>query len=293
MNNMKGFTSDYISKAVDEVRQIKPDYAPMLDLYEKVFIKQENSVPSIHLKNFKISDEALSLKWKEKFPLMEISQFVLDQGVSEALFKEICQILASQDNELSQAVVRLIDMVDTQELKLDELFAAFIREDESFFDRIEDELDVSKEILGFISYNSVKPSLSVYSRMASEYLDKEHAWDKGYCPICGSKPEISIFGDNGQRSFICSFCTHQWQSKRIYCPFCENTDHDTLHYFSIENEEEYRVDVCDKCNRYIKTIDTKKISRSIYLPLENLSTPYINVKFEGMGFKSGNAGLVK
>ena len=96
-------------------------------------------------------------------------------------------------------------------------------------------------------------------------------------------PELSVFEDNGKRSLLCGFCGHRWQSKRVFCSFCENTDHETLRYYEIEDEEEYRVEVCDKCNSYIKTVDIKKLSRPVYLPLESISTPYIDVKFRGDG----------
>ena len=129
----------------------------------------------------------------------------------------------------------------------------------------------------------MKPSLVMFSEMVSGYLDRELEWDKGYCPVCGSMPELSVFEDNGKRSLLCGFCGHRWPSKRVYCSFCENTDHETLRYYEIEDEEEYRVDVCDKCKRYIKTVDIKKTIRPVYLPLENISTPYIDLKFKEMG----------
>jgi len=139
-----------------------------------------------------------------------------------------------------------------------------------------------------VAYSSLKPSLVKFSGMISRYLATENEWEKGYCPVCGSMPELSILEENGKRSFLCGFCGHQWQSKRVYCPFCENTDHDTLRYYEIEDEEEYRVDVCDKCHRYIKTVDMRKLSRPVYLPLESISTPYIDVRFREMGYSPGN-----
>ena len=127
--------------------------------------------------------------------------------------------------------------------------------------------------------------------MISVNLDKDIEWDKGYCPVCGSMPELSLFEENGKRFLICGFCSHKWASKRMYCPFCENSDHETLQYYSIDDEEEYRVDVCEKCKKYIKTIDIKKTTRTIYAPLEIRSTPYIDIKFEEMGYKKGNTGI--
>ncbi|HNX25308.1 MAG TPA: formate dehydrogenase accessory protein FdhE [Spirochaetota bacterium] len=290
MNKIAGYTSDDIREAVKQKKKIKPEYALMLDLYEKIYIAQEESKNVIQLNDFNISDEVLSVKLKEQFPLINISQFIIDQNTSEKLFKNLCTILLEAGSELSESVQKITDLTDNKKLNPGNLFSEFLKENEAYFNKLETESQVDKAILGFLIYNSLKPSLSLFSEKISVYLNKEKEWDKGYCPVCGSMPELSTFEENGKRFLICGFCAHKWTSKRIYCPFCENNDHETIQYFEIEGEEEYRVDACDKCKTYIKTVDIKKTSRLIYLPLENQSTPYINLKFEEMGYKSGNTG---
>jgi FdhE protein len=137
-------------------------------------------------------------------------------------------------------------------------------------------------------YNSIKPSLNVFAENVSVQLESISAWEKGYCPVCGSAPEISLFEENGKRFLVCGFCSHKWASKRIYCPFCENSDHETLRYVEIEGEEEHRADLCDKCKKYIKTTDVKKTTRVVFPALESQATPYIDLMIEEMGYTAGN-----
>lgn len=290
MNMTNVYSTDEIRKAVKEIKKIKPGYSLMLDLYEEIYIAQEESKNGIHLEDYKMSGETLSLKLKNQFPLVNISQFVIDKKNSEMLFKRLCGILANTESELTEPVKKIIDIIENNNASTDKLFSAFLGEDESLFDSIENEFQINKKILGYIIYNSIKPSIVIFSQKMSEYLDKENGWDKGCCPVCGSAPELSVFEENGKRFMICGFCNHKWASKRIYCPFCENTDHNTLKYFEIEDEEEYRVDVCGICKKYIKTVDLTKTTRSVYPPLEFHSTPYIDLKFNEMGF---NPGYVK
>jgi len=190
---------------------------------------------------------------------------------------------------LSESVKKIINLTENRQLNIGDLFSEFLNQNESRFDNIQNEFSIDKTLLGFIVYNSLSPSISLFSEKISVYLDKRREWNKGFCPVCGSMPELSMFEENGKRFLFCGFCNHKWSSKRIYCPFCGNTDHGSLQYHEIENEEEYRVDLCDKCKKYIKTVDIKKTSRVIYPPLERHSTHYIDVKFAGMGFKHGNA----
>ncbi len=288
MNKIVGYNSEDIREAVKQIKKIKPDYAIILDLYKKIYIAQEESKKSIHLGDFIISDEILAVKLKEQFPLVNLSQFEIDNNASIKLFKKLLSILLEAGDELSESIKKIITITENNQMDINNLFSEFLNENEDYFDNIENNSNIDKAVLGFIIYNSLKPSLSMFSDKISEQLNKEQKWDKGYCPICGSMPELSVFEENGKRFLICGFCTHKWDSKRIYCPFCENTDHETLQYFDIEGEEEYRVDTCDKCKKYIKTVDIKKTSRVVYLPLENQSTPYIDLKFSEMGYKSGN-----
>ena len=287
MNEAYGYTADEISRSVEEIIRKRPDYSGMLSLYEKIFIAQEECKSGIKLNEFTIPDNILSLKMKEKLPLVDISQFVIDTDSSKKLFKKICTILSDSETGLSGSLDRLADLIDDKKLDLDELFTAILRGDDSFFYGIEEKYNIDKKLLGFILYNSIKPSVSLFSRRITEKLPVDAEWEKGYCPVCGSLPEFSLFGENGKRFLICGFCNHKWRSKRVYCPFCENTDHNSLHYFDFEDEEEYRVDVCDNCRKYIKTIDTKKTIRLINPHLEYLSTPHIDIRLEEMGFRKG------
>ena len=93
--------------------------------------------------------------------------------------------------------------------------------------------------------------------------------------------------DEGERFLTCSLCAHEWRSQRIYCPFCDNKDQQTLHYFFSEEERDYRVDVCDKCKRYIKTIDTRKVKRPVYSFVEQISTLHLDMLAQEQGLRSG------
>ncbi len=119
------------------------------------------------------------------------------------------------------------------------------------------------------------------------YLKPDEPWSKGYCPICGSAPILSFLADAGARTLICGFCWHDWQARRVYCPFCENTDNAKLQYLYNEEETDLRIDVCDKCKRYLKSVDTRKADRLIYPPLEQITTLHLDMKAREEGFEPG------
>ena len=61
-----------------------------------------------------------------------------------------------------------------------------------------------------------------------------------------------------------------------------------MSYFYSEEEKEYRVDVCDGCGKYIKTVDIRKTDRLLYPPLEQVSTLHLDIQAREKGLKSVN-----
>lgn len=81
------------------------------------------------------------------------------------------------------------------------------------------------------------------------------------CPFCKRKPGAGVLrplGEGGQRSLICSFCLAEWEFRRIVCPGCGEEDHAKLPVYSADDLEHVRVEACDSCRLYIKTIDMTK-----------------------------------
>ena len=81
------------------------------------------------------------------------------------------------------------------------------------------------------------------------------------CPWCGRKPGSGVLrplGDGGQRSLICSLCLYEWEFRRILCPACGEENHAKLPVYTAEELKHVRVECCDSCRCYIKTVDLTK-----------------------------------
>ncbi len=78
------------------------------------------------------------------------------------------------------------------------------------------------------------------------------------CPFCNRKPALGILrqqGDGGRRSLLCGFCLTEWEFRRVICPGCGQEDHAKLPVYTAEELPHIRVECCDACQTYIKTID--------------------------------------
>jgi FdhE protein len=279
-------TSDQVKKVVEAAIISKSIYADMLEFYGRLFVAQEESESRVKIEPLDIPEDVLAVKAREKFPLIEIKDFAYDKVEAANLFSTIGRLAGGANPKLAAAAAVILDAAATN-LKPATLFDALLSGNEALFENIAEELEIEKHILGFITYSSLKPSLCRGAAQLSAYLRKDEAWRKGYCPICGSAPILSILDSEGARSLICSFCWHPWSAKRAFCPFCENPENKELRYFFSEKEKEFRVYVCDKCNRYIKTIDTREADRMIYPPLEQVLTLHLDFKAQEEGFEPG------
>ncbi|MDY6837119.1 MAG: formate dehydrogenase accessory protein FdhE [Thermodesulfobacteriota bacterium] len=287
MIERKSLGSGQIKKAVAAAKKARPEYERLLDFYEKLLMAQEASMEETHLKAIEIPPDLLSIKQKEGFPLINTNDFAIDIAASESLFRKFCQFAAESNEVLAKAAKKIVASLDQGELELSDLFSKILAEDDTYWDEMERRLDVDKKILAFVAYSSIRPSLHMCSDQLAAYLHKDKPWAKGYCPICGSPPALSILRGEGERFLLCSFCGHEWWTHRVYCPFCENRDQKTMHYFFSEEEKDRRVDVCDQCQKYIKTIDTRKMQRPMHPYVEQVSTLHLDMLAQEKGLESG------
>ena len=283
----KTVTADQIKEAVAAVRALKPAYEEMLDFYEKLFLAQKAARDYIDLEPLRIPAVILSVKCKEKFPLINKADFAVDIQASGALLKKICRLAAGASEVLAEAGARIADALDRETVDASALFSAVLSEDDFYLDEAAGKLAIDSMVLVFMAYESLRPSLTLCAGQLAGYLEKDTPWEKGYCPICGSPPELAVLRDSGERSLLCSFCGHEWRVPRIYCPFCGNSDQKRLHYFFVAEEEEHRVDVCDQCRRYIKTVDTRKIKRPVCFAVEQVSTLHLDMLARDQGLEGG------
>jgi len=94
------------------------------------------------------------------------------------------------------------------------------------------------------------------------------------CPLCDSRPLLGVLrpeGDGGKRFLLCSFCIQEWEFRRILCPTCGEEAEDKLPVYVAEDSPHVRVEACDTCRFYLRTIDLTKNGNAIPL-VDDLAT---------------------
>ena len=81
------------------------------------------------------------------------------------------------------------------------------------------------------------------------------------CRRCAALPVAAVLREEGhgaKRSLLCAICLHEWECLRLVCPACGEQDFDKLPVYTAEQFAHVRIDGCDSCRHYIKTIDLTK-----------------------------------
>jgi FdhE protein len=85
-----------------------------------------------------------------------------------------------------------------------------------------------------------------------------HAFPPDPCPYCSAPPVVSLLreaGHGARRSHVCGVCLSERPAVRLGCIACGETDFEKLAVFRSETTDPARVDACESCRGYMKTID--------------------------------------
>jgi FdhE protein len=86
------------------------------------------------------------------------------------------------------------------------------------------------------------------------------------CPRCNALPLLGVLrpeGDSGKRFLVCSFCSLEWEFRRILCANCGEAEEQKLPVFVAEQFPHIRVECCDTCKHFLRTIDLTKDGHAI------------------------------
>lgn len=88
------------------------------------------------------------------------------------------------------------------------------------------------------------------------------------CPLCGARPLLGVLrpeGDGGKRFLLCSFCSQEWEFRRIFCSTCGEEEEAKLPVYVAEQLPHIRVEACDTCKFFLTTVDLTKDGHAIPL----------------------------
>lgn len=277
-----GGNLEKLRERIQEIKKRRPGYGELLDFYLKVREAQEESKSSLTVDRIQLNKEWKDLLSREGFSLIQREDLPLDREASGVLFRTLCRIGKEANPRMAEQVEMIEKILDGGQVDVKDWIGKGMRQQE--VERIAVERGLDQKILSFLIEESVRPSVEVAVEQLRAELDPEN-WLKTYCPICGSLPSLSLFkGEAGKRYLFCPLCGYRWRIDRLICPFCGNREQGSLLYLYAEGEESYRIDLCERCHQYIKTLDWRQGEGSDPC-MDDLATLHLDILASQKGYK--------
>ncbi|MBI2187571.1 MAG: formate dehydrogenase accessory protein FdhE [Acidobacteria bacterium] len=115
------------------------------------------------------------------------------------------------------------------------------------------------------------------------------------CLICGGAPVVGVLREEGhgaRRRLVCGLCLTEWDYLRLTCVKCGEQRFDALPVFTADQFPHARVDACDTCRSYLKTIDATKDGRAIPV-VDDLATVTLDLWARDQGYTRVRTNLVR
>ncbi len=271
-----------LKERIQQIKKKRPGYGEILDFYQKVKEAQANVKASLKIDPIHLKKEWKELLSKEGFSLIQKEDFPLDIESSVKLFQTLCQIGKGANPHMAEQARKIEEAIDKKRIDLKKFLKKGLKKQR--IEQVAEESGLDKKAFYFLIQSSTRPSVEAGREQLRGEIDSE-AWLKGYCPVCGSLPFLSLLKEEvGKRYLLCSYCGYEWRIDRMFCPFCSNKEQESLHYLFAEGEEAYRIDLCEKCHQYIKIIDYRKLEKSDPV-LEDLATLHFDILASQKGYK--------
>lgn len=222
--------------------------------------------------------QGVSLIAREEFPF--------DETQAKALLPKIIGLVKDMGGPLADGAKAVESAMESGDLTADELFRRFLDDDQTFFGTWAERMPEAPKTVAFLAFSSLSPSIEAAAELLADKLPEMKVPPVGTCPICGSLPLISSLKEKeGFRHATCSFCRHEYRIKRIACPVCGEDEQKKLTFFTVDEEPGFRVDVCESCKTYIKTIDFRELDRVAVPVLDDLDSLALDYVAAGQGYR--------
>jgi FdhE protein len=273
-----------IEKAIHEIETQIPALKFVLDAFKEIFIGRTlfkanlPDLPNIHI------SPPDPFQFSQGVPLLSDEMLSRFMDSWESSFDFMIPYIEKGFPKIKPELKRIRLALEEDHLDLKHCMKALLKGQKKKIDEIALDLETQPLILKFILDQLMKPFLE--KRIEGiQSLIQNLTWHKGYCPLCGSFPELSFLrGYEGQRWLRCALCGHEWRFMRTMCPFCENDDYEKIEFYFVECRQHERAELCYQCKRYMINIDMRKYREKVVMEVAAIGVFYLDILAQGKGF---------
>lgn len=270
-----------VVQAIRRHAEKHPELTDTVELYCELLEAQAKVSVSAHRPT--LSGEEASARLLEGHPLLPPESLEVDGQTLAGLCDQIGAIVAEHRPDLAETLAPIRTWLDERRDQMGALAEDYLREGRI---REGEEAGLDGNLLALIFNNALRPFLRAQAQELVSWIE-DRMWYRGHCPICGGEPDLAALDqENGRRRLLCSRCDSEWTFRRVGCPYCDNDDPGQLAYY-LSDDGAYRLNVCEQCHRYLKTIDLRQVAGERLLPAERILTVGMDMAALNAGYGRG------
>ncbi len=224
---------------------------------------------------------------EEKKPLILQVNPHIDADLYREVFSELLDFMSLKRPETASQLELIKN--NLQQLDFTNIISSFIAMQAEEIAKAAEKANIPGELFFFLLDHAMRPFLRILATPYQEDLHSEHFyWDfSSTCPICGSKSHFSrLQSEDGQRFMFCDRCFSEWNVRYLFCVHCGHDRPGDIRYLNVENDEAYKLYLCDNCKGYLKTFDERPGGEMVDLYIANIETIYLDILAQEKGYTS-------
>ncbi|MGE0394699.1 MAG: formate dehydrogenase accessory protein FdhE, partial [Vicinamibacterales bacterium] len=277
-----------------EIHAERPDLAPALDLQRTLLTRELELVDMFlagGLPRLSLPGRYVAAKLRDGIPALFGEPVPLPQHLLTLALRDFCERLATGRTEQT---ARAIQAAFDGPLQPSAVISACFGRNQTQVRALAQHAGVAADVLWLIAELAVAPLAHLLQRQLFDgaatagaapprpvpprtasagavLTDALAAWDRGFCPACGSWPALLEAHDEGH-TLRCSFCALGWTLASYRCVYCGNDGESFVTAKPDPDVPGRRIQFCGECGGYAKVLDLPRPTEFPLVAIEDLAS---------------------
>jgi len=268
----------------------RPDLEPAVRLQRRLItlvVELSDTIDHGRLPRLSLPPKYLAAKLGRGVPALAAEPIPLPVQMLTRPLLTLCSELSA--GGAAEAADHIRSAIESGTIEAGSLLAASLSRDQHAIRQGAVHRGLAPDLVWLVAELAVSPFAHALQRTLfsgaadSAIAGAREAWDRGYCPACGSWPALAeVVG--GHRLLRCSFCAAAWELNTYACIYCGESGEAFVTAAPDEERKDRRVEVCSTCAGYLKTVDVGEPSPFPLLAIADLETMDLDVAAMERGY---------
>lgn len=231
-----------------------------------------------------ITAAAMGEKWQRGLPALRNEAIAIPPALKDIL-PPLCTALA--EGGAGESALHIRDAITATGIDANSLLGVSLARNQKAIRTSALHMGFSPDLVWLIGELGSAPlahHLSAGLQASPDLRAGLDAWDRGYCPFCGSWPAF-IEVHAGAHTLRCSYCALGWSLHARRCVYCGNDREDFVAGAPDVNQPQRRVELCGRCSGYTKVIEVGDATPFPLLAIEDLATMNLDLGAMNRGYR--------